>query len=72
MQEEMNDLMRKHDMKSPLTGNNLTDATEFNLMFPISIGPSGVYSCACLVVTLKYFVLHVTIGRRIYLHAFIY
>uniref|UniRef100_A0A0P4WLY7 Glycine--tRNA ligase n=1 Tax=Scylla olivacea TaxID=85551 RepID=A0A0P4WLY7_SCYOL len=39
--EEMNDLMRKHDMKSPLTGNNLTDATEFNLMFPISIGPSG-------------------------------
>lgn len=39
--EEMNNLMRKHDMKSPLTGNNLTDATEFNLMFPISIGPSG-------------------------------
>lgn len=39
--EEMNALMRKHDMKSPLTGNDLTDAMEFNLMFPISIGPSG-------------------------------
>ncbi|KAG0720963.1 Glycine--tRNA ligase [Chionoecetes opilio] len=39
--EEMNALMRKHDMKSPLTGNDLTDATEFNLMFPITIGPSG-------------------------------
>lgn len=39
--EEMNDLMRKHDMKSPLTGNDLSDAMEFNLMFPISIGPSG-------------------------------
>lgn len=41
LQEEMNALMRKHDMKSPLTGNELTDAMEFNLMFPISIGPSG-------------------------------
>ncbi|XP_076058191.1 glycine--tRNA ligase isoform X1 [Oratosquilla oratoria] len=39
--EEMNDLVKKYDMKSPITNNDLTDAVEFNLMFPITIGPSG-------------------------------
>lgn len=28
-------------MKSPTTNNDLTDAMEFNLMFPTSIGPTG-------------------------------
>ncbi|KAK4302842.1 hypothetical protein Pmani_025097 [Petrolisthes manimaculis] len=39
--EEMNKIVKEYAMKSPLTGNDLTDAVEFNLMFPISIGPSG-------------------------------
>lgn len=38
----MNNILREYKMKSPITGNNLTDALEFNLMFPISIGPSGI------------------------------
>lgn len=40
--EEMNAILRKFDMKSPVTGNNLSDALEFNLMFGISIGPTGL------------------------------
>ncbi|XP_068250973.1 glycine--tRNA ligase isoform X2 [Palaemon carinicauda] len=39
--EEMDAIVKEYDMKSPSTGNDLTDAVEFNLMFPISIGPSG-------------------------------
>ena len=37
----MNNIVKEYGMKSPSTGNDLTDAVEFNLMFPISIGPSG-------------------------------
>ncbi|XP_047500633.1 glycine--tRNA ligase-like [Penaeus chinensis] len=37
----MDKIVKDYKMKSPLTGNDLTDAVEFNLMFPISIGPSG-------------------------------
>lgn len=39
--EEMDRIVKQYDMKSPLTGNDLSDAMEFNLMFPIYIGPSG-------------------------------
>lgn len=39
--DEMNAIMRKHDMKSPITGNKLSDAMEFNLMFSTHIGPTG-------------------------------
>ncbi|XP_054168369.1 glycine--tRNA ligase-like [Oppia nitens] len=39
--EEMNDILRKYDIKSPITGNEVTDAIEFNLMFSTLIGPSG-------------------------------
>ncbi|MCL4132603.1 UNVERIFIED_CONTAM: hypothetical protein GTU68_040039, partial [Idotea baltica] len=39
--EDMNNIVKEYGMKSPSTGNDLTDAMEFNLMFPISIGPSG-------------------------------
>ena len=38
---DMEATMRKYDMKSPLTGNDLTDPIEFNLMFSTSIGPAG-------------------------------
>ncbi|XP_035207328.1 glycine--tRNA ligase-like [Stegodyphus dumicola] len=39
--EEMNALLRRFDVKSPNTGNDLSDAMEFNLMFSTSIGPTG-------------------------------
>ena len=42
-QEEMGALVTKHDMKAPVTGNDLTPPCEFNLMFQISIGPTGKY-----------------------------
>jgi len=37
----MSSTMQKYNMKSPLTGNNLTEPMEFNLMFSTSIGPGG-------------------------------
>lgn len=40
--DEMNAILRKFEMKSPVTGNDLTDAIEFNLMFATQIGPSGL------------------------------
>ena len=39
--DEMNAVLRKYDIKSPISGNDVTDAIEFNLMFSTSIGPSG-------------------------------
>lgn len=33
--------MRTYDIKSPKTGNALTEPEEFNLMFQSSIGPTG-------------------------------
>ncbi|XP_076361008.1 glycine--tRNA ligase [Tachypleus tridentatus] len=40
--EEMNAVLRRFNMKSPITGNDLSDAMEFNLMFSTSIGPTGL------------------------------
>ena len=39
---ELGDLLKKYNAKSPVTGNDLTDPVEFNLMFTTSIGPSGL------------------------------
>lgn len=39
--DEMNAVLREFDMKSPITGNQLSDAMEFNLMFSTMIGPTG-------------------------------
>ncbi|RZB39530.1 glycine--tRNA ligase [Asbolus verrucosus] len=39
---EMAAVMQKYNMKSPLTGNELTEPIEFNLMFGTQIGPSGL------------------------------
>ncbi|ELU17836.1 hypothetical protein CAPTEDRAFT_171846 [Capitella teleta] len=39
--QEMTDTIRKYEMKSPTTGNALSDPIEFNLMFGTSIGPTG-------------------------------
>lgn len=38
----MSVVMNKFNMKSPLTGNELTEPIEFNLMFGTQIGPSGL------------------------------
>lgn len=40
--DEMAAIMKKYNMKSPLTGNDLTEPLEFNLMFETQIGPSGL------------------------------
>lgn len=40
--DEMAAIMQKFNMKSPLTGNKLTEPIEFNLMFATQIGPSGL------------------------------
>lgn len=40
--DEMSAVMKKFNMKSPLTGNDLTEPIEFNLMFGTQIGPSGL------------------------------
>lgn len=40
--DEMNEVLRKYAMKSPITNNDLSDAMEFNLMFSTMIGPTGV------------------------------
>jgi len=39
--DEMAAVMKKFDMKAPLTNNPLTEPIEFNLMFQTHIGPSG-------------------------------
>lgn len=39
---EMNDLLVEHNIKSPLSGNDLTEPVEFNLMFSTHIGPTGL------------------------------
>ncbi len=39
--EDMTKTLRKYNMKSAVTGNELTDPMEFNLMFSTSIGPTG-------------------------------
>ena len=40
--EEMGAIKRKYDMKAPVTGNDLSDPMEFNLMFSTQIGPTGL------------------------------
>ena len=40
--EEMGEVLKKFSIQSPLTGNELTEPIEFNLMFATQIGPSGL------------------------------
>lgn len=40
--EEMSAVLCKFNIRSPLTGNELTQPIEFNLMFTTQIGPSGL------------------------------
>lgn len=39
--KEMQDVILKYKMKSPITNNELTEPVAFNLMFATSIGPTG-------------------------------
>lgn len=39
---EMGAILAKFNMKSPTTGNDLTEPMEFNLMFATQIGPTGL------------------------------
>ena len=39
--DELGDLFKKYNVKSPLTNNDLSDPHEFNLMFVTNIGPAG-------------------------------
>ncbi|KAK7484906.1 hypothetical protein BaRGS_00023826 [Batillaria attramentaria] len=39
--EDMGATLRKYNMKSPVTNNDLSDPIDFNLMFATSIGPTG-------------------------------
>lgn len=41
-QSEMDKYLSKYGAKAPETGNDITEAYPFNLMFPTSIGPSGL------------------------------
>lgn len=40
--DEMAAVMNKYNMKSPTSGNDLSEPLEFNLMFGIQIGPTGL------------------------------
>lgn len=39
--DEMNAILKRFDIKSPITKNELSEPLEFNLMFDTMIGPSG-------------------------------
>lgn len=38
---QLTELIKKHDIRAPATGNEVSEPTEFNLMFESSIGPTG-------------------------------
>lgn len=40
--KEMNEVILKYKMKSPITNNDLSEPVAFNLMFATSIGPTGL------------------------------
>ena len=53
---ELDELIAKHQILSPTTGNKLTPSSEFNLMFQTQFGPSSQqkwYVCICLYIYLE-------------------
>jgi glycyl-tRNA synthetase len=40
--KDIDNIILKHKIRSPTTGNQLSPATEFNLMFQTNFGPSGL------------------------------
>ena len=39
--DEMNEVVKKYNMRSPTSGNELSEPVDFNLMFSTTIGPGG-------------------------------
>jgi len=39
--QQMSDIVSKFNMKSPTTGNDISEPVDFNLMFATQIGPTG-------------------------------
>ena len=39
--EQMQEVITKHNIKSPITLNDLSEPMQFNLMFSTNIGPTG-------------------------------
>ena len=39
--EELKEMFKRFDVKSPITGNDLSDPVDFNMMFKSEIGPTG-------------------------------
>lgn len=39
---QMAEILKKYEIRSPLTNNELSEPIEFNLMFGTQIGPSGM------------------------------
>lgn len=39
--DQLAELIKKHDIRAPATGNEVSPPTEFNLMFESNIGPTG-------------------------------
>lgn len=39
--DDMAECLKNYNMKSPVSGNDLSEPIEFNLMFSTSIGPTG-------------------------------
>lgn len=40
--EELQEIIQEFNIKSPKTGNDLSQPTEFNLMFDTQFGPSSL------------------------------
>merc|ERR1719327_2004118 len=40
--QELMEIFKKYDIRSPDSGNDLTEPEPFNLMFPTPIGPEGL------------------------------
>jgi glycyl-tRNA synthetase len=51
---DIDSLITKHKIKSPSTGNTLTNATPFNLMFQSQIGTNATQKWLIFLVTLIY------------------
>ena len=39
---EMSKILKEFDIKSPMSGNDLSEPIDFNLMFQTEIGPTGM------------------------------
>lgn len=58
---ELAELLREYKIKSPTTGNDLSDPIDYNLMFSTQIGPSTAMKGFVIIeIILKYFVSNIS------------